>query len=117
MKNLLMMLVMFLTVSITANAQEKKNKNAKHDIEINGNSDDCKKRIEKAAYSAPGVKSAVWDIDTHNLHLILNEQKGSVAEVKAKVAGIGHDSDDIFASDEVYENLHHCCKYDRKAQE
>lgn len=117
MKNLLMMLVMFFTITTTANAQEKKNKNAKHNVEINGNCEDCKKRIEKAAYSVSGVKSAIWNIESHNLQLILNEEKTSVADVKKKVAEIGHDSDDFFASDEVYDNLHHCCKYDRKVQE
>ena len=117
MKNLLMMIVMFLTITTTANAQEKKNKNAKHDVEINGNCEDCKKRIEKAAYSVSGVKSATWDIDSHNLHLILNEEKASVTDVKKKIAAIGHDSDDVFASDVVYDNLHHCCQYDRKPQE
>lgn len=117
MKNLLMMLVIFLTITTAANAQEKKNKNAKHDVEINGNCEDCKKRIEKAAYSVSGVKSAVWDIDSHNLHLILNEEKASVTDVKKKIAAIGHDSNDIFATDVVYENLHHCCQYDRKPQE
>src|SRR6478672_5445114 len=112
MKNLI--LILALTFSLAISAQDKKNKNAKYDIEVNGNCEQCKKRIEKAAYSVAGVKSAVWHIDDHKLHLILNEEKTSVAEVKKAVAKVGHDTDDVKATDDAYENLHHCCKYERK---
>jgi cation transport ATPase len=103
-----------MVVTFGASSQEKKNKNAKYDIEVNGNCEQCKKRIEKAAYSVSGVKSAVWHIDDHKLHLIINEEKTSLAEVKKAVAKVGHDTDDVKATDAAYENLHHCCKYERK---
>lgn len=101
-------------IPFAANAQEKKNKNAKYDIEVNGNCEQCKKRIEKAAYSVAGVKSAVWHIDDHMLHLILNEEKTSITDVKKAIAKVGHDTDDVKATDEDYQNLHSCCKYERK---
>ncbi len=113
MKNLLT-IVLLIFVGFTANAQEKKNKNAKYDIEVNGNCEQCKKRIEKAAFSVPGVKSAVWHMDDHVLHVIINEEKTSVTEIKKAIAKVGHDTDEIKATDKDYENLHHCCKYDRK---
>ncbi len=112
MKNIVFMLVAL--ISLSATAQEKKNKNAKYDVEINGNCEQCKKRIEKAAYAVSGVKSAVWDIGDHQLHLIINEEKTSVGEVKKAVAKVGHDSDDVKATDEAYEGLHSCCRYQRK---
>jgi periplasmic mercuric ion binding protein len=112
MKNIILILVAL--VGFSANAQDKKNKNAKYDIEVNGNCEQCKKRIEKAAFSVPGVKSAAWHIDDHTLHLILNEEKTSITEVKKAIAKVGHDTDEIMATDEDYKNLHHCCKYDRK---
>ena len=113
MKNILLV-IMIAFVGITGNAQEKKNKNAKFDTQINGNCEQCKKRIEKAAYSVSGVKSAVWDIESHNLHLIVNEEKTSLPEIKKAVAKAGHDSDDVKAAKEDYDKLHSCCKYDRK---
>ncbi len=112
MKNLILILA-FVCASFTVNAQEK-NKNAKYDVEVNGNCEQCKKRIEKAAFSVSGVKSAVWHIDDHMLHLILNEEKTSVDAVKKAVAKVGHDAEDVRATDEAYENLHHCCLYERK---
>lgn len=101
-------------IGLSTQAQEKKNKNAKYTVEVNGNCEQCKKRIEKAAYSVSGVKSASWDVETHQLSLILNEEKTSLLEVKKAMAKIGHDTDEVKATAEVYEKLHSCCKYERK---
>lgn len=113
MKNIVLGM-MLLFVALSTQAQEKKNKNAKLEFEVNGNCEQCKKRIEKAAFSVTGVKSADWHIDDHMLHLILNEEKSSVTDVKKAIAKVGHDTEDVKASDEVYDKLHSCCKYDRK---
>ena len=113
MKNIILGMLLFI-VAISAHGQEKKNKNAKHDIEVNGNCEMCKKRIEKAAFSVSGVKSAEWHIDDHMLHLIINEEKCSLTDVKKAIAKVGHDSEDIKATQEDYEKLHGCCLYERK---
>src|SRR5690606_4353367 len=113
-------LIVFLAVAfvgITAQAQEKeikKNKNAKYDIEVNGNCEMCKKRIEKAAYSVKGVKSAQWHQDHHDMHLIIDETKTSIDEVHKAVSKAGHDTDKMKADDKVYEELHGCCQYERR---
>ena len=113
MKNILIgMMLLFVTLS--AQAQDSKNKNAKYTIEVNGNCEMCKKRIEKAAFSVKGVKSADWHIDDHMLHLILNEEKASVSDVKKAIAKVGHDADEVKATDEDYSKLHGCCIYERK---
>lgn len=113
MKNVILGLIVLL-VSFSTQAQEKKNKNAKYEFEVNGNCEQCKKRIEKAAFSVPGVKSAVWHEDDHTLHLIINEEKCSVLDVKKAVAKAGHDTDEVKAEAKVYDNLPGCCQYDRK---
>lgn len=113
MKNII--ILFFAVVGLfTAEAQEKKNKNAKHDIEVTGNCDMCKKRIEKAAFSVKGVKSAEWHSDDQTLHLVLNEEKATLLEVEKAVAAKGHDTKNVKATDEDYKNLHGCCKYERK---
>lgn len=113
MKNVLFGM-MLLFVAISTQAQEKKNKNAKYTFEVNGNCDLCKKRIEKAAFSVVGVKSAFWNVETHELSLILNEEKCSVLDVKNAIATVGHDTDEVKATDESYNKLHSCCQYERK---
>lgn len=112
MKNIILVLLVFLA-GFTVQAQEKKNKNAKYVTEVNGNCEDCQKRIQKAAYSVPGVKSASWNIETHQLSLIINEEKTSALAVKKAIANVGHDTDEVKATNEVYEKLHHCCLYER----
>lgn len=116
MKKLIVILVVAF-VGISAQAQEKevkKNKNAKYNIEVNGNCGMCKKRIETAAYSVKGVKSAQWHQDHHDVHIILDENKTSVEEVHKAIAKAGHDTNKLKADDKVYEELHHCCQYERK---
>lgn len=108
-------LIAFLSlVSFSSQAQEKKNKNAKRDVEVKGNCEMCKKRIEKAAFSVSGVRSAEWHQDDQTLHLILNEQKTSALEVQKAIAKAGHDTGEVRATDQDYTTkLHACCAYDR----
>lgn len=107
------LIILTLILSTVSFAQDKKNKNAKYTFAVSGNCDQCEKRIEKAAFSVPGVKSAEWHLEDQTLHLILNEEKSSVTAVKAAIAKAGHDTDQVKATNEEYENLHHCCKYER----
>lgn len=108
------MFVLFISlIGFSSQAQEKKSKNAKVDVEVRGNCEMCKKRIEKAAYSVPGVKSAEWHQDDQTLHLIVNEEKTNDLEVQKAVAKVGHDTEKVRATDEAYAKLHTCCSYDR----
>jgi len=110
-------IIVILLVSIfglTAQAQEKKSKSAKANVEVKGNCDMCKKRIEKAAYSVSGVKSAVWHSDDQTLHLVINEEKCSTKDVEKAIAKAGHDTKNTKASESEYSSLHACCQYDRE---
>lgn len=71
----------------------------------------CKTRIEKAAKDA-GAISAEWDLESKMLAVRV-ASKNSVAAIQQKVAGVGHDNDGARASDDVYNKLHGCCKYER----
>ena len=112
MKKLFFVLFVAL-IGITSQAQEKKNKNAKYEVAVNGNCEMCKKRIEKAAYSVKGVKSAEWHQDHQDLHLIIDENKCTVEDVSKAIAAAGHDTEKVKAKDEDYEKLHTCCMYER----
>lgn len=95
-------------VGITTFAQ---NKNAKATIEVDGVCMMCKNRIEKACFKTKGVKSAVWDVKTHELQLIYNEEKTNLNEIHKNITAAGHDTKELKASDEAYEAIHPCCKY------
>ena len=113
MKKLIFGIFLFV-VSFSSQAQEKKNKNAKYTIEVYGNCEQCQNRIQKAAFSIPGVKSAVWSVETHQLSLILNEEKTSILAVKTAIAKAGYDTDEVKATAASYDKLPGCCQYDRK---
>ncbi len=111
-KNIVLAFLLFF-IATTINAQDKKSKNAKYTTEVNGNCEQCQKRIQKAAYSVIGVKSATWNVETHQLDVIINEEKCSLLDVKKAIAKVGHDTDEVKATDEDYKNLHTCCLYER----
>lgn len=103
-------------LTFTVNAQEKsKNKNAKVSFEVDGICGMCKKRIETAAIQTKGVKFAVWDVNTHQLHLILDETKTSVLTVQKNITNVGHDvilkDAKLVAPEDAYNNVNPCCKY------
>ncbi len=70
----------------------------------------CEERIEKAA-KIKGVSSAEWDVDSHILTLTYNPKKVELIKVHKAIAGVGHDTKLVKATDEVYDNIHGCCKY------
>jgi cation transport ATPase len=113
MRKLILATVLLLS-GFSIQAQEKLNKNAKYEIEVNGNCDMCQSRIQKAAFSVQGVKSATWSVETHQLNLILNEEKATILDVKKAVAKAGYDTDEVKATNENYDKLPGCCQYERK---
>ena len=112
----IVLVVVFAFFGIQTNAQEQPNKNKKVEIEVNGNCDMCKKRIEKAAYSVKGVKSAIWHAEDQDIHLIIDETKCTVLDVEKAIAKVGHDTKDIKATDEDYDKIHGCCLYRTEAK-
>lgn len=110
MKKLLTFVLLFTVIAI--NAQEK-SKNSKVEVKVSGICDMCKSRIEKAAFKTKGVKSAEWSSDTQSLSLVINERKTDVLTIQKSMAAIGHDTEGVQATNEAYNNLHGCCKYER----
>ncbi|MFS4417520.1 heavy-metal-associated domain-containing protein [Maribacter sp. 2307ULW6-5] len=107
MKKTILTAVMALMMGVTF-AQEK---NKKLVMEVNGKCGMCKERIEKAALNVKGVKYALWDIPTHQLSLIIDERKTDPMKIKTAIVAVGHDTKELKATDEVYDNIHPCCKY------
>ena len=104
----LVLLGVLLFSGLTLTAQ---NKNAKATIEVDGVCMMCKDRIEKASIKTKGVKSAVWDVYSHELSLIYDERKTDLKTIQNGIAAVGHDTPDMIATDEAYATVHPCCKY------
>ena len=72
----------------------------------------CKTRIQEAAKSVEGVTLASWSEDTQSATVTFNT-KTNANEIQKAIAAVGHDTETHKADDEVYNNLHSCCKYQR----
>mgnify|MGYP006284388375 CR=1 FL=1 len=108
-------IIVVLMVAFVSTLSYAQNKNAKTKIEVDGVCGMCKVRIEKAALDTKGVKSAVWDLETHHLDLIFDERKTNIQQISQNIADAGHDTRMIKATDEAYLSVHDCCRY-RDAQ-
>ncbi len=104
----IVVLVGIMLIGLTAFSQ---NKNAKATIDVDGVCMMCKVRIEKASIKAKGVKSAIWNVETHELNLIYDERKTDLKTIQSSIAAVGHDTKDIKATDEAYNSLDPCCFY------
>ena len=103
-------IIVIITILISATTFAQ-NKNAKASIEVDGVCMMCKDRIEKACIKTKGVKAASWDVNTHELKLFYDERKTNLEAIQANIAAVGHDTQDIIATDEVYNAIDACCKY------
>ena len=104
----------------SANAQSDKTERAKNfgitteTIKVQGTCNMDKRRIETAAYSIDGVKSAVWDEYTQALTLKYSVfTKDAPDNVQKKIAAVGNDTEKYKANDAVYNMLPDCCHYPR----
>ncbi|MDD7885520.1 heavy-metal-associated domain-containing protein [Flavivirga sp. 57AJ16] len=103
-------LIVVLTVLITTGAFAQ-NKNARASMEVDGVCLMCKTRIEKACLNTKGVKSAVWNVKTHELKLIFDERKTDLKTIQSNILAVGHDTKNLKATDEAYATVHPCCRY------
>ena len=106
-------LVLLISITTGAIAQEKLNKNTKLSFEVSGNCEMCKKRIEKAAFSVKGVKMANWDIPSNIISLIHDPSKAPDYIIQKTIATAGHDTPIVKADDADYDKLPICCLYER----
>ena len=107
------MLATFILLSIAVNAQIK---NAKTEtVKIYGNCGMCETKIENAG-NIKKVAKVDWDQDSKMATLTYDTTKTNADEILKRIALAGYDSDKFLAPDDVYDNLHGCCQYDRVAK-
>ena len=107
------MLATFILLSIAVNAQIK---NAKTEtVKIYGNCGMCETKIEKAG-TIKKVATVDWNQETQMATLTYDATKTNQDEILKRIALAGYDSDKFLAPDDVYNNLHGCCQYERVAK-
>ncbi|MCB9251982.1 MAG: heavy-metal-associated domain-containing protein [Flavobacteriales bacterium] len=81
---------------------------------VYGNCGMCEKKIEAAATSVKGVKSADWDRESNVLILMFDEHLTNSLDVQKAIAKAGYDTEMVKGDDKAYDKLPGCCKYERK---
>lgn len=83
-------------------------------INVKGNCEECKKRIENAA-DIKGVKRCEWQEDKQQVVVIYNTQKTNPETIEKAIAASGHETAHVKADENKYANLPDCCKYKSNA--
>ncbi len=81
---------------------------------VGGNCGMCKERIEGALKDVKGVLSADWNAVDKMLSVSYNNSQVNLNDIQEKISAVGHDTEKMKTKDDVYDNLHGCCKYDRE---
>jgi len=92
------------------NASTKKSAIKTEVLNVAGQCEICKARIEKAA-KVEGVTKADWNIQTKKLTLTYDAAKVKKDDILKRIAAAGHDTDKFKATDKAYNSLPGCCKY------
>jgi mercuric ion binding protein len=79
---------------------------------VSGNCGMCKSNIEKAAKTA-GASYALWNKNTKVLTVKYSSASTNTAKIQQQIATVGYDNAGAKATNEAYDKLHGCCKYER----
>ena len=104
MTRFLLLAVVALT-AVSARAQK-----AELTFGVSGLCGMCEDRIE-AAFDQKGIVAADYDLEKKTIHVVYKTKKWDVERLHKLAIAVGHDTDKFKADDEVYANIHGCCKY------
>ena len=104
MTRFLLLVVVALT-AVSAQAQK-----AELTFGVSGLCGMCEDRIE-AAFDQKGIVAADYDLEKKTIHVVYKTKKWDEERLHKLATGVGHDTDKYKADDELYANIHGCCKY------
>lgn len=107
------MVTLLVLLSVPLEAQIKNTKT--ETVKIYGNCGMCKTTIEKTG-SIKKIAKVDWNQETKMATLTYDSKKTNPDEILKRIALAGYDSDQFLAPDDVYNNLHGCCQYERVAK-
>lgn len=107
--NVILFFALFILFSQTINAQTKS-----ATFKVAGECGMCKKKIETTAKAA-GASYASWNETSKALTVKYSSKSSNEDKIQESIAAVGYDTPKYKATDEAYEKLHECCKYERVA--
>ncbi len=106
-KLILSLLVIIAMVACNSIANSKT-----ESFKVWGNCGMCKKTIENAL-DEKGIKSN-WDKKTKIISVTYDSVKYTNQQMHEIICSSGYDTEKCKGDDNAYNNLHECCKYERK---
>lgn len=70
----------------------------------------CKDRIEKYLSREPGVSAVKVDYKKKVTYVTFLTDRNNIEQLKAAIANVGYDADDVTAEESAYNKLPKCCK-------
>ncbi len=127
MKKVILSVALIIATILTSCINEPKQKIVTSAIEVSkemamidlsfgvrGNCGMCKSTIEKAANGVDGVVNAIWNVDKKKIDVSFDSAKTDVMAIHLAVAASGYDTEKVAGSEEAYQGLPGCCKYDHE---
>jgi len=114
MKNILIIAISFFAINLSAQtktsdaAVQSEIKTAK--FKTSAECGMCKKTIEKALKKTEGVTYSKLHVPTKILKVKFDSDKICEEDIRAVVASVGYDADDVEADPKAYKKLPKCCK-------
>lgn len=130
MKKVILSLAVLAAVSFTScKSETKKNEKKPETVEVKkgiaytdvsfgvrGNCGMCKKTIEKAVNNLEGISKADWNRLRKKIDVSFDASKTNLDAIHMAIANSGYDTDKLNGSEEAYNNLPGCCKYDHSME-
>lgn len=108
-------IMLFAVSTVFASCDEKITNIKTETKKIYGNCGMCKRTINKAG-NLDGIAKVDWDKETKMATITYDSTKTNLDEILKRIANAGYDNETFIAPDEVYNNLHGCCQYERPKQ-
>lgn len=108
---LLLLFTVFAFIFVNAQTNEMQTETFK----VWGTCGMCKKTIEKSL-KIKGIKSVKWNRETKMITVVFDNKLIDIPTIHKKIASAGYDTELETADDKVYNKLHGCCQYERKAK-
>ena len=108
----IILVISFMFIAVSLSAQNPKYQ--KENFKVWGKCDMCKTLIEKTVKSIEGIKTARWNVVNGKMKVKFNPELTNLDDIHKAIALVGYDTELYKATDESYNNLHFCCKYERE---
>ena len=71
----------------------------------------CKDRIERQLYKEDGIATTKADYKRHTVTVTYYKDRTNIENIKALLANLGYDADDVTAEEEAYKRLPKPCQH------